>query len=601
MIDIKRNNDVLKSVVTTTGCKYYDEIMGMRYVVLSWEDDDSTQLPAGAYIEHNGEIFTLLEPYDPSYINEAFYKYEPRFYDKIALWSKKPLFLVTDSGEETDWSLTAYPGQFLEAVTRAIRQYVGDYYTYVVDSSIAQEKMENVVFQNSSIFDGLTRIAEAFDTEWWVSGNVIHLSRRKQGVPVTLGVGVNVGIPSVQQNKEGYYTRFYAFGSTRNITQDYNDGGFTNGIAKKRLTLDPSVYPGGYIDIRPNLPGDEIFVKTLTFDDIYPSSSLNISDVRADLKNLLDSSGEKVQIGVDGDGSPVYDKYAVWFFKIPGFTFENSTYDKVDNPSGMLLPGLELSVSFESGQLNGRDFKLTYHEDTEEYEINFVQDGSIIVPGTVALIPSDGDSVILYNIRLPQQYVSSAQQRLAEALLAEIDKRYSKDRNLYTVKSNPVYFNDHSIDLEVGRAVELNVNGRTLSSRVIKIEKQLDYPIEQTITVGEEKIKGNTQEIKEEVIDANQNIDVVKTLSDLNKSIQDGYGRVQQLIIESMAQYKGLWTLNNNGYPNDPTKWSVETDHTVLGKKDIIAYATKDHDITLPNAGYGMLGAVRIDGPGKDW
>lgn len=597
MIDIKDiSGKILKSVIETTDCKKYEELMSLCYISLSWDDENNIQLPAGSYIEYNGEKYRLIEPYDPSFKDESTFQYTPKFYDKIALWSKKPLFLVTDTGEETDWSMTAYPGQFMEVVVRALSKYTGETFTYSVDASIAQSTMEYISFQNKNIFDGLTEIANKWDVEWWIEGNIIHLSKCQYGEPITLEVGKNVGIPTVTNNKDGYFTRFYAFGSTKNITQEYDDGGFTNGLVNKRLTLNPSLYPGGYMDIRPDLHPEEVFVKTLIFDNIFPSSKLVISGVRAELKDYIDSDGNKIQVG-ESEGKPLYKQYAIWYFKIDGFNFNNSTYDKDDNPEGMLLSGLDLSVIFESGQLNGRDFKLTYHEKTQEYEINFVEEsGSIIVPGTVSLIPADGDNIVLYNIRMPEEYVSSSQEELAEALLSEME-RYKRNMNSYSFPSYPVSFYEENLDMKVGQSVSFIYGGNNLSTRVLKVEKQLDYPIEQTITIGEEKIKGNTQEIKEEVIDANQNIDVVKALADLNKAITDGYGRVQQLIMQSLSQYKGIWTLDQNGFPNDPSKWTIKTDYTAISAKDFIAFADGgEYASGLPVADQYTYGLVKVDG-----
>lgn len=594
MIDIKDiSGKILKSVIETADCKKYEELMSLCYISLSWDDENNIQLPAGSYIEYNGEKYRLIEPYDPSFKDESTFQYTPKFYDKIALWSKKPLFLVTDTGEETDWSMTAYPGQFMEAVARALSKYTGETFTYSVDASIAQSTMEYISFQNKNIFDGLTEIANKWNVEWWVEGNIIHLSKCQYGEPITLEVGKNVGIPTVTSNKDGYFTRFYAFGSTKNITQEYDDGGFTNGLVNKRLTLNPSLYPGGYMDIRPDLHPEEVFVKTLIFDNIFPSSKLVISGVRAELKDYIDSDGNKIQVG-ESEGEPLYKQYAIWYFKIDGFSFNNSTYDKDDNPEGMLLSGLDLSVIFESGQLNGRDFKLTYHEETQEYEINFVEEsGSIIVPGTVSLIPADGDNIVLYNIRMPEEYVSSSQEELAEALLSEME-RYKRNMNSYSFPSYPVSFYEENLDMKVGQSVSFLYGGNNLSTRVLKVEKQLDYPIEQTITIGEEKIKGNTQEIKEEVIDANQNIDVVKALADLNKAITDGYGRVQQLIMQSLSQYKGIWTLDQNGFPNDPSKWTIKTDYTAISAKDFIAFADGgEYASGLPVADFDTFGLFK--------
>ena len=594
MIDIKDiSGKILKSVIETADCKKYEELMSLCYISLLWDDENNIQLPAGSYIEYNGEKYRLIEPYDPSFKDESTFQYTPKFYDKIALWSKKPLFLVTDTGEETDWSMTAYPGQFMEAVVRALSKYTGETFTYSVDASIAQSTMEYISFQNKNIFDGLTEIANKWDVEWWIEGNIIHLSKCQYGEPITLEVGKNVGIPTVTNNKDGYFTRFYAFGSTKNITQEYDDGGFTNGLVNKRLTLNPSLYPGGYMDIRPDLHPEEVFVKTLIFDNIFPSSKLVISGVRAELKDYIDSDGNKIQVG-ESEGKPLYKQYAIWYFKIDGFNFNNSTYDKDDNPEGMLLSGLDLSVIFESGQLNGRDFKLTYHEKTQEYEINFVEEsGSIIVPGTVSLIPADGDNIVLYNIRMPEEYVSSSQEELAEALLSEME-RYKRNMNSYSFPSYPVSFYEENLDMKVGQSVSFIYGGNNLSTRVLKVEKQLDYPIEQTITIGEEKIKGNTQEIKEEVIDANQNIDVVKALADLNKAITDGYGRVQQLIMQSLSQYKGIWTLDQNGFPNDPSKWTIKTDYTAISAKDFIAFADGgSYASGLPVADFDTFGLFK--------
>lgn len=594
MIEIKNiQGELIKSIVENADCKKYEELMSLCYISLSWDDENNMQLPAGSYIEYDGERYRLLEPYDPSFKDESTFQYTPKFYDKIALWSKKPLFYVTDTGEETDWSMTAYPGQFMDAVVRSLSKYTGETFTYSIDASIAQSTMETISFQNISIFDGLTEIANKWNVEWWVEGSVIHLSKCQYGEPITLEVGKNVGIPTVTNNKDGYFTRFYAFGSTRNITQDYNDGGFTNGLVNKRLTLNQSLYPGGYIDIRPGLHPEEVFVKTLIFDNIYPSSKLVISGVRAELKDYIDSNGNKIQVG-ESEGKPLYKQYAIWYFKIDGFNFNNSTYDEEENPEGMLLPGLDLSVSFESGQLNGRDFKLTYHEKTQEYEINFIEEsGSIIIPGTVTLIPADGDKIILYNIRMPEEYVSSAQEELAEALLSEME-RYKLNMNSYSFPSYPVSFYEEDLDMKVGQSVSFIYGGNNLSTRVLKVEKQLDYPIEQTITIGEEKIKGNTQEIKEEVIDANQNIDVVKALADLNKAITDGYGRVQQLIMQSLSQYKGIWTLDQNGFPNDPSKWTIKTDYTAISAKDFIAFADGgEYASGLPVADFDTFGLFK--------
>lgn len=569
---------VFKEPLITEGAKKTSVLMDMCYIALSWNDTQNKTIPAGSYIDYDGERYWSKDPYKPSQVNESSYTYTPKFYDKTSMWSTQPFFLVTETGVETDFQFTGYPGQFLDILMRAIEKYAGESLTYTVDSSIAQAKMETLTFQNVNIFQAANNIASKFGTEWWRSGNVFHLSRCETGSNVTLEVGKNIKIPSITKSKEGYYTRYYAFGSTRNIPQDYDDMGFTNGIVNKRLTLNHSKYPGGYIDVRSGLLPNEIFPVTLIFDDIYPALFYNISDVAGDPNNyVLDDNGNKIQIGEDAEGNPIYQMFTVWKFKIPDFDFNDTTYDKDDNPNGMLLPGKEFSVIFQSGQLNGREFSVIYDKKEKTYELKYIKDGGIIVPGATSLIPADGDKIALNNIRVESGDITTAQDELEDALREEMGKAV-EDSDSRTFSSNPIAFKRDGTVLGIGTPVTY-VNGtETLSTRVLKVESQIDIPEQKTITIGESIIRGNTEEIKEEVINANQNIDEAKALADLAKSITDGYYRVQQTIMNSLQNYRGLWTLNQNDAPDDPTKWTINTDYTVFSAGDVVAYATYPFD-----------------------
>jgi len=47
MIDIKDiSGKILKSVIETTDCKKYEELMSLCYISLSWDDENNIQLPA---------------------------------------------------------------------------------------------------------------------------------------------------------------------------------------------------------------------------------------------------------------------------------------------------------------------------------------------------------------------------------------------------------------------------------------------------------------------------------------------------------------------------------------------------------------------------
>ena len=62
----------------------------------------------------------------------------------------------------------------------------------------------------------------------------------------------------------------------------------------------------------------------------------------------------------------------------------------------------------------------------------------------------------------------------------------------------------------------------------------------------------------------------------------------------NVAQYWKLVTIDSDGNPLPDDKWYILTDYPAKSVGDVVAYATSDHDIVLPHAGYNMLGAVMI-------
>lgn len=578
---------LLYDILIAEAAQFEQELMKSDQVTLSWNSDENTVIPVGAYIEYKGEKYSLLDPYTPVQKNEVEWAYTPVFKSEIMRWSKVPFFFYTYgsndmiTGRETDWVLTDTPANFMSKVCESIKNETGATWTYAVDTSLSAS--ETITFSSVDIFSALNSIANAFETEWWVdkTNKVLHLSKASFGEAVLLEVDSNIGVPTVQsQNGKEYYNRFYAFGSTRNIPQEYS-GANVNNLTNKRLTLDPAVYPGGYKDTVEGLTPQTALSKILVFDEIYPHSDLEISDVRARLRYVLDENGNKVQVGTDDDGNPVYDQYAIWYFKISGFTFNNTTYNEESNPNGMLLPGLTLSVHFRSGALTGREFELAYHDAEEvkndsadvtpftveagDYEILYIKEGSYIIPAQTGIVPADGDDVTLFNIKMPDSYNATAYDELEDALNEAIEE-YTSDLNSYTSKSNPVAFNTSDPGLVVGRNVTYKNGSYTLSTRVTKIIKKLDYECEQTITFGNSVVKGSTQELKEDVVLANRNIDILTQLNQLSNQLTQSYNRVQQSMIEGFARIGNMWKFD----PDDPDN-TIYTPFNVYSEKAVSA------------------------------
>ena len=559
MINIKNiDGSLLYAAPVTKDAVFHHELMSSEYIELVFNEVTVIDIPIGAYVEYNGSRYTVTNPVTPDIIDGG-YKYSIQFKADWMRWEGITYFYINEFSQknETSWSMTATPDLFLQMIVENISRATGKTYTFSYDSSLTATK--DLQFNNTTVLEALSMVADAFETEWWIEGTVIHLSRCEHGDALALTYGQNIGVPSVQRSSE-YATRIYAFGSTRNITQDYQNSGTTNALVEKRLTLPASKYPNGYKDIKPNLSPEEIIEKTVIFDDIYPSSDFAISDVR--VKVSVDSTTE---VGKDENGNPIYASMPVYFFKIAGIAFSED----------LIIEGLTLKVHFLTGHLQGREFELAYHKDTSEYEIIVNQDGAIKLPNET-LLPQDNDVVVLFNIVMPDEYVTSAENRLEAALDDYIEKKLLSDNNTYSFKSNPVTFAENNTSVNVGRKITLNHGTGILQSRILSIEYHLEYPSKVDISVGESIPRGKISSVETEIVNASSTIEIIQAYNNVAQTVQNLYARTQNQITEGLAKLANMWILDQSKdtTPNktNPDVWFVRSQYDVVGLKGISAY-----------------------------
>lgn len=580
-----KKGNLWKEVLVTSDCVKTEELMTSDFIQLSWNDVTNEELLAGAYIIYKNEKYTLLNNYQPTRKNEVEWQYKPQFDSRIMMWSKLPFFLytATENGtlEEPDWELTGRASDFMELVKTAIQRTTGEEWSIVVASDLTTQ--EYVHFDNMDILSALNAIANAFDTEWCVrkQRNELRLGKADFGSHIKLTVGKEIGIPQVTINSDGYFNRFYSFGSTRNITKEQVTDAPVNSIVYQRLTLSKDVAPNGYIDTEEGLAwGDgKTFCKTLYFNDIYPrattgeenSKGLRLTNVRSRLMWVYkEGTDEKVQIGTDADGTPVYKMTAIWYFQL-----ENC-------PTIEIIEGTTLMGTFERGALQGYEFELNYHDkammesnttsglpfqvNAGDFEICYKEENGITIPSTDGLVPADGDEISLINIKLPQEYIEIAQQELYNATMKEVAKM-SEDNNTYSFKCNPVVLsNGH--DWSVGRKVTFVDGAKQLSTRIQKISNKLDVLGDIDVTIGNTIKKGNITVLKEEVASANTNIDYISALNKSTQQIIEAYKRTQDAVIQSLAKVADMWKLEGD---------NVVTNYNVVSNKAISA---KGLDVT---------------------
>lgn len=491
MIEIKDISSRVKlSVSIETGSVRRFELMKEDYVNLVFSLSDPVQLEIGDNIDYEGSVFYVTGKTYPTFnASTGGYDYSVRFDSHYYRWKNHILFYDRQGNKEASWSLTRAPEAHLSIVVSNLRslgfRYNGKEYQAVVDSPVdAVAKL--VQYDSTNIVDALTKIAEAWECEWWVEGDKIYIGRIERGDPVDLEIGRQVASMPRSQSQDLFATRLYAFGSTRNIPSGYRkgeSGTVVQGVVQKRLML-PKGTP--YVDVVQGLTEDQIVEAVVIFDDIYPRKIGTITEV---------IPKEVTEEGEDGTS----ETFTVYRFKDSGLSFSEE----------YVLPGKELRVVFQTGPLSGMDFALRFNpeglpeDDPEAQVFEIVRNDSYgqTLPES-PLIPGTGNKYILYNF--DTQYVSDTLIPQAEEELLRRTIEYKgkvvSDPSTYTCVLNSYYASGYdesngilnpekAIDLSVGQRVRLInkayfKNGR--ESRVLGFEKKLDIPYDSpSYTVGE--------------------------------------------------------------------------------------------------------------------
>lgn len=419
---------VILQVEVTSEAKREEEMSKSDFISLSFKLCDKIILPVGAYIEYTYKIdkvrsvtrrFSLLEPYEPTQVNETSWKYTPEFQHPKMLLSKIPFYILTNNSKgetikQTSWAFNGSPLGIMDKVCKFLNEEIGfadKGWTKSVTTTVANTI--NVSFTDVDIISALTAISNAVgnNCEWHIDydNEIIYLGNISIGkIPTKLNVGDNVCAPSTSLNNEKYYNAFTVFGGSRNIVQVTNKGENVS-ASDIRLQLKPnvgtvilngaqreySIDDFSTIDFRQDKTKEALMTKVLTYADIYPSLYTYVYNVRGREKYVIDENGNKVVLERNTDGSVrKYKTFTVWYMRLAypskekkdGLQVINQTikdgvtyywYDFIITDD-LIVNGKTLSCSFEvntnegalTTPLAGRGsngnyvgFELTYHKE----------------------------------------------------------------------------------------------------------------------------------------------------------------------------------------------------------------------------------------------
>lgn len=458
-LKIYNQSEELKLTVSTSSSSTWNmELMTENAISVSFTHPFYVPLDVNDYVLLSGVKFSINKEYKPKQKSTQEYTYSVKFYGPEHDAQRVMYLNLTDGQYDVQFSLDGSPREHLKKWVDNMNRIYGREVWSMGDVVVAAN--QTIEYNNSSCWDALAFIAEAFETEWWADGFTINLSRCERGERISLGYmqGLTSLTQSENSNDVKFFTRLIPLGSTKNI--DRSRYGYS------RLQLpDKSTY----VD-RNTQYGLYEYVEEAAFAEIFPHYTGTVSSVRSEEK-----TGE--------DKKP----FTIYYFKDNGMTFDPSSKDNE-------ISGLVKHVSFQTGDLAGRDFEANYNSATKEWEIiNIYPDEETQIPGG-NLIPRVGNTYIPWNFRMPAEYETQAEQDY-KAAVDNYLKKYSEDVSKYGGDTDYIYIDTHNVPLQLGQSVRLTSDeyfGEVgyRDSRMTKVVRKLDNLSIATIECSNQVGKG---------------------------------------------------------------------------------------------------------------
>lgn len=229
MIDIRDISGRIKlSVSIGSSSLHRFELMKEDYISIVFSLETPVRLEIGDNVDYEGSLYYITDKVYPIFnTSNGGYDYTLRLESHYYRWKNHILFYDRQGNKEASWSLTRSPEAHLSIVVSNLRAigftFKGKEYQAIVDSTV-DPVAKLVQYNNTNIIDALTKIAEAWECEWWVDGDKIYLGHLEHGEPVNLEMGKEISSMPRSQSQDIFATRLYAFGSSRNLPSDYRKG-----------------------------------------------------------------------------------------------------------------------------------------------------------------------------------------------------------------------------------------------------------------------------------------------------------------------------------------------------------------------------------------
>ena len=381
-----KNNTEIHDIAVDDSSVRYRSIMTDDSLTLNFSLTGAIAIPQFSYVNFEGHRYTLWRP-------SEFKKHNTRNHEYTLTLHGYREFLKFVKYKDTSakpyrlkFSLTAKPSVFLKQLVDCLN--LKDSGWTVGDCIDAPEK--TLSFNHEFCIDVLGRMAQEWNTEFEFEGKKVHFRKveKFKDAPLALSYGKGNGfLPGVGRYNEGDKQpigALHVIGGERNI--DFSKYGSRSLLLPKSATL---VYEG----------------KTY----------------RTDADGMFITRDGNNLVGEDSyDGAHFYPHRVGSVSEVIVVDAEKHFYDIKDasipetlNYRDCRIAGEKAVIKFESGALAGREFDVEQTENDltgyihaeRRFKIVPAEIDGVVMPGG-AFVPAVGDKYAIFNINLPQSYIS---------------------------------------------------------------------------------------------------------------------------------------------------------------------------------------------------
>ena len=473
-----KRNRLRATLVPDSSSTHHEEVGGDDYLSVSLDSQECVTLELNDWTVWEGRKFWCVETYTPKQTGRRKWTYSVKLYGAASL-IKQALMLNTE--DSPVFSYTATAREHVALVVKNLNRWMGG----ITDWKVGKvEATGNIVVDYSEGLygnDALKKIADEAGTEWWIEGMTVNVCRCERGDEVTLGYGN--GLLSIERDSADnvkFFTRLFPIGSSRNI--DAEKYGSSRLLLPSRAT---------YVERNTELGIVEHFEQT-AFQEIYPRRTGKVSSVRKETKK-------------GDDGKP----FDIYYFTDGEMNFDPNEYE---------IGGLVKRVTFQTGQLAGLGndengehyFEVNYNSETREFELITIwpYDDDTQVPGGV-LEPKAGDTYILWNVRMPDEYYPIAEEEYATAVEKYMDE-HCLDRSVYKCSTDYVTLKKRGVVPCMGQRVRLESDRFFASgyreSRITVVDQKLERPTEADIEISDVLSQTTQSRMADEIEDVRSEV-----------------------------------------------------------------------------------------------